>query len=65
MNLEEKAILADQVIEPFDLVQLQQNIRLTFKPGLSICCEATREGIGTLLAILCSDLLLYIDQQEA
>jgi len=29
MNLEEKAILADQVIEPFDLVQLQQNVRVT------------------------------------
>jgi len=30
--LEEKAILADQVIEPFDLVQLQQNIGLTCEP---------------------------------
>ncbi len=33
MNLEEKAILADQVIEPFDLVQLQQNDCVT--------CEAS------------------------
>jgi len=33
MNLEEKAILADQVIEPFDLVQLQQNICLTCNSG--------------------------------
>jgi len=33
MNLEEKAILADQVIEPFDLVQLQQNIGLTCNSG--------------------------------
>ena len=34
MNLEEKAILADQVIEPFDLVQLQQNVRLTSEPEI-------------------------------
>jgi len=38
MNLEEKAILADQVIKPFDLVQLQQNVRVT--------CEARPATAG-------------------
>jgi len=42
MNLEEKAILADQVIEPFDLAQFQQNIWIT--------CISVPVGLGAVCA---------------
>jgi len=42
MNLEEKAILADQVIEPFDLVQLQQNIGLSLEASWRGLCASER-----------------------
>jgi len=43
MNLEEKSILANQVIEPFDLAQLQQNVRVT-------CERDLRQQVGAIVA---------------
>ncbi len=47
MNLEEKSILANQVIEPFDLAQLQQNVRLTRETELAryLPSKATANGV--------------------